>query len=373
MAESPAQERTLPATPYKLRKARERGQVLRSKELASTAVLLGAAGLFLLAGEHLYQAARSMMAGGLTLAPVEIYNAESMLEAVKQIYLTAAQMLFPLFAVVVFAGILGGVAIGGWSFSGVPLKADFSRINPGEGIKKMVSMQGAGELVKTIIKLAVVAGAATVALWLERGKVFSLLADAPRAALLQTGILFAHFFLYMAAATVLVLAFDVPFQIRQYAKQLRMTTQEVKEEMKETEGHPEVRRRIRQLQQERARVRMMAQVPRADVVITNPTHYAVALRYEPTRRLAPIVVAKGANRIAEHIRKLAREHHIPVLEAPGLARVLYRHVDLEAEVPGTLYQAVAQVLAYVYQLKMGADPGPLGEIGVPNDLQRGVV
>jgi len=371
VAESPAQERTLPATPHKLRKARERGQVLRSKELASTAVLLGAAGLFLLAGEHLYQTARSLMAGGLALTPIETYNTESMLEAVKQIYLTAARMLFPLFAVVVFAGILGGVAVGGWSFSGVPLQADFNRINPGEGIKKIFSMQGGGEMAKAIIKLTVVAGAAAAALWAERGEVFGLLNDAPRTALLQAGILFAHFFLYIAAATVLVLIFDVPFQIRQYAKQLRMTPQEVKEEMKETEGHPEVRRRIRQLQQERARVRMMARVPHADVVITNPTHYAVALRYEPTRRLAPVVVAKGANRIAERIRKLAREHHVPVLEAPGLARALYRHVDLEAEVPGTLYQAVAQVLAYVYQLKMGTDPGPLGELEIPDDLQRG--
>lgn len=370
MAEQPAQERTLPATPHRRRQARERGQTLRSRELAATAVLVGAAAVFLFTGTRMYQTISTMMIQGLSLNSAVLDSKSLMLRSGLQLVVNSTLVIGPLFAVVVLSGLLGGVAIGGWSFSSEALSPQWSRISITEGFRRMFSAQGLGELIKALLKLLIISGVSAAILWIDRKPILSLL-DAPaRDAILQAGVVFAHFFFYLSAATVAVLVFDIPFQIRQYAKQLRMSPQEVREELKETEGHPEVKRRIRRLQQEKARQRMMTEAARADVVVTNPTHYAVAIRYEPERRSAPVVVAKGANAVAERIREVASEHSVPVLEAPALARALYRNVPLGAEVPSALYQAVAQVLAYVYQLKVGRAQGPLGSIEVPESLRE---
>ncbi len=371
MAEDSAQERTLPATPRRLQKAREEGQIVRSRELASTAVLAGAAIVFVMTGAKLYRGLSSMLIAGLSPTESQIFHTGAMLHHCWLLLEAAGLLVMPLFAIVVLCGLLGGVAIGGWSIATNRVVPDLSRLNPVEGVKRLASGQGVGELLKSILKLVVVSGISGVVLWAERGRMEALLYAPSRSAVFEAGSFFGYFFLYVAAATALVLVFDVPFQIRQYGKQLRMTPQEVREEMKETEGHPDVKRRVRKLQQDRARGRMMSRIPDADIIITNPTHFAVALSYEPAKRSAPIVVAKGANAIAQRIRELGKEHGIPVLESPRLARALYRHVPLEAEVPGTLYQAVAQVLAYVYKLNTGQDPDPPSDIDVPEDLLQG--
>lgn len=368
MADDQGQERTLPATPQRRQKAREKGQVLRSRELSSTAVLLGGAVLFVASGAKLYSQISGVMIAGLSPTPNDIFNTVAMLQHLAQLFWTVADALVPLLGVVMVGAMLGGVAVGGWSFSLNPIMPDWSRIDPIGGLKKVISSQGGGELLKTIIKAIVIVIASSIWLWVDRWKIV----DLPRApaydAITQAGVLFARFFLYLAGTTIVVLVFDLPFQMQQYAKRLKMTHQEVREEMKETEGHPDVKRRIRQLQQERARHRMMAAVPDADVVITNPTRFAVALRYEPTHRGAPVVVAKGVNEVARRIREIAAENGVPLLESARLARALYRHVPLEAEVPSVLYKAIAQVLAYIYRLKTGDVAAELPEVEVPSDL-----
>lgn len=365
MAEKSTEERTVPASPRRKQQARERGQVVRSKELSSSAVLLAGAILALATGGKIYDFATHVMANGLAISSGEAFHTQQMLGAGFALIRDGAIFVLPLFLIVLVAGSLGGIAIGGWNFSGQALVPDLSRINPAEGIKRIFSVHGLGELAKAVLKLLLIGAAAFIIGWLKLNTLIGLENQAPHSALIHAGILFARFFLYIAAATVLILAFDIPFQIWQYNKQLRMTRQEAKDDMKETEGRPEVRQRIRRMQQERARQRMMSEVPKADVIVTNPTHYAVALRYQPDRRRAPVVVAKGAEELARRIRDLASENRVPILEAPALARSLYRHVPLDGEIPGALYQAVARVLAHVYQLRTGQRPDPLGDVPVP--------
>lgn len=373
MAEQSAEERTLPATPRRRQKAREEGQILRSRELSSTAVLVGAASLFLVAGKTLYHEMMVLLTTGLSFGPQEVASSGAMLRDCLRLGRIAVVALVPLFSVVVVCGLAGSVAIGGWVFAPKRISPDSSRLNPLEGMRKLASAEGLGELGKSIVKLVVVASVSALFLYQDCPRIVSLLLAPSHEAVVKAGGIIGHLFLYVASATALVLLVDVPLQIRQYGKQLRMTPQEVKEEMKETEGHPDVKRRLRRLQQEKARGRMMASVPTADVVITNPTHYAVALRYQPGKRSAPVVVAKGINNVAFRIRELAEEHNVPVLESRKLARALYRHVPLEAEIPGILYQAIAQVLAYVFQLRSGESPEPPSNIEVPSELLVGDV
>lgn len=371
MAEGSAEERTLPATPRRRQKAREEGQILRSRELSSTAVLVGGGAVLFVAGGSLYHQIVSLLSNGLSLSTQDMFNTAAMFRHCLDLAGAGAMVLAQFFSVVMLCAVAGSIAIGGWSLTAKRIFPDSSRLNPIEGIRKLLSAQGLGELAKSIVKLLVVAGISALVLWRDYPRIDSLLLASPRDAVVDAGRMLVHLFLCVAAATVLVLLVDVPLQIYQYSKQLRMTPQEVREEMKETEGHPDVKRRVRRLQQEQARGRMMAAVPAADVIITNPTHFAVALRYQPDKRSAPIVVAKGINKVALRIRELAAEQGVPVLESPRLARALYRHVPLEGEIPGVLYQAVAQVLAYVYQLKSGAVPQPPSNIDVPDRLLGG--
>jgi len=368
MADDQGQERNLPATEHRKRKAREKGQVPRSRELSSTAVLLGGSVLFVATGAKLYSRVSDVMISGLSPRTGVEFHSAAMLHHFLQLCTIAAGALVPLLVAVTVCALLGGVAVGGWNISLTPVQPDWNRINPAKGLKKVLSSQGGGELVKAVIKAVVVAAASGLWLWIDRWRLVTLPRVPAYQAISQVGVLFAHFFLFLAATTILILVFDLPFQIRQHAKQLKMTHQEVKDESKETEGHPDVRRRIRQLQQEKARRRMMAAVPESDVVVTNPTHFAVALRYDPDRRGAPVVVAKGVDAVAQRIRDVAGGAGVPTLESPRLARALYRHVPLEAEVPSALYQAIAQVLAYVYRLKAGDDSAPPPEVEVPAEL-----
>ncbi|HHQ42257.1 MAG TPA: flagellar biosynthesis protein FlhB, partial [Chromatiales bacterium] len=284
-------------------------------------------------------------------------------------YLTAA----PLLVVAVVAAVAATLAVGGWVFSGQAVAFRPEKLDPVKGLKRIFSVQGLVELVKAVAKFALVLAVAVATLAWEAPEILGLADEPLPAALAHAGRLFATTFLLLAAALVLIAAADVPFQIWNHARQLRMTRQEVKDELKDTEGRPEVRSRIRQIQRQLAQQRMMAEVPKADVVVTNPTHYAVALRYEEGRRAAPVVVAKGADLVALRIRALAREAGVPVLELPPLARALYRSTDLGREIPAALYVAVAQVLAYVYQVRAaraaGApEPPPPAEVPVPEDL-----
>lgn len=345
------QERTEQPTPKRRQEAREKGQIPRSRELNTALVMLAAAaGLYALGGymgNGLYGVIHSNFRLERELAfdpgaPVRLLQ-----EAIGQGLLVVTP--FALLMLVVAIG--SSVLLGGWSFNPGAVAPKFSKLNPLQGLKRIFGIRGLVELLKALAKVAVVG---TVGFLLLRN--FQNDFRALTGVSLESGIahgvrLFFTAFVLLSAALLLVAAVDVPYQLWDISRKLRMTRQELKDEFKETEGKPEVKGRIRQLQRELAQGRMLEKVPRADVIVTNPTHYAVALQYDQLKMSAPKVVAKGTDLVAARIRELAAEHRIPVFEAPPLARALYYTTQLDCEIPSGLYLAVAQVLAYVYQLR----------------------
>lgn len=360
MAEDTGLERTEPASERRREQAREKGQVVRSRELSTLALLLAAGGALRFMGPGLTDAMSGMMRHGLRLDRAVAFDTDLMLLRLQDSSVDVLLAFAPLLLVLVLAGMVSGLLLTGWLFSFKPLQPDWSRIDPLKGMTRIVSAQGAIEMLKAIAKAALVGGVAAWVLWHNSGAVLALATEPLGAGMAHLLNLLGTSFLTMAASMVLVVAIDIPFQLWDHEKKLRMTREEVRKENKETEGDPQVKAHIRSQQREMARRRMMSEIPKADVVVTNPTHYAVALRYQDGTMRAPRVVAKGAHLLAAHIRALAEEHRVPILEAPPLARALYRHAELGDEIPAALYTAVAEVLAYVYQLRrQREDGGPM--------------
>jgi flagellar biosynthetic protein FlhB len=280
----------------------------------------------------------------------------------------------PLFALLVAAAVASSVAVGGFNFSTQALVPNFGRLNPLQGLKRLFHWRGATELGKAVLKFALVGGIAVWWLSTHVGEFLALGEESLESGAQHAASLITWSFLVIGAGTIVIAAFDVPLQMWQHARELRMTRQEVKDEVKEMEGRPEVKGRLRRKQREIAQRRMMQEVPKADVIVTNPTHFAVALKYDAQRMRAPKVVAKGADLVALTIRRLGEAHRVPVFEAPPLARALYWSAELNQEIPTELYLAVAQVLAYVYQLRnpqAGAGaPVPPTDLPIPADLKR---
>jgi flagellar biosynthetic protein FlhB len=278
------------------------------------------------------------------------------------------KMCAPVLGIICLAAILAPLVLGGWSFSTEALMPQFSRLNPLEGVKRMFSMRAVIELVKTLAKFGIVGLVAVFVLWNDVTTLLNLGQEPLHQAIAHTISLSGKALIAITSGLLIIAGIDVPYQLYTYAKQLKMSRQEIREEHKESEGSPEVKGRIRQLQQQMARQRMMQDVPKADVIVTNPTHFAVALRYDEGRMRAPIVVAKGADLIAARIREIAAENNVPIFEAPPLARVLYKNVDIGGEIPSAVYQAVAQVLTYVFQLRVakrsGFQPPPRPDVTV---------
>ncbi len=344
-------QRTEQPTPKRLQDARERGQVPRSRELAGTAVMVAGATTLLLAGGLLAASLERVMRAGLSPARESLADPMAGIEAFNGAILQAGLGLAPLFGVVVLVALVAPLATGGWVFSGQALGPDLKRLNPLEGLKRVFGLQGLVELAKALAKFLVVGGTAALVVWWLLPDMMALAAMPTGRALGEATWLLGLAGLVMTAALVLVAAVDVPFQVWSHRRNLRMTRQELLDELKQTEGRPEVRSRVRAAQRELARRRMMQDVPRADVVVTNPTHYSVALKYEPGRMRAPRVLAKGRDLVALEIRRVAAEHGVPLFEAPPLARAIYATTEIGREVPSGLYLAVAQVLTYVYQLR----------------------
>lgn len=373
MAEENDLERTEPASPRRLEQAREEGQIARSQELGAFAVM-GTAGLAVwLLGSQLLTGFTGLMKSGLTLQAASAFETDHMLALLGQEGARGFFTIAPVLAAAFIAAVAAPLMLNGWLFTFKPLQPDFSRLNPLSGIGRIFSITGLVELVKAVIKVLVVGGVAALVLWHSLEAVVSLTMETTTGAISHAAQLVGWTLILVVGGMVLVVAVDVPFQLWNHSRKLRMSRDEVKRESKETEGDPHIKARIRSLQREAARKRMMAEVPKADVIITNPTHYAVALSYKENSMRAPRVVAKGQNIIAARIRELAAEHRIPVLEAPPLARALYRHADLGDEIPETLYTAVAEVLAYVFQLRQfsgrtGYAPLPPEHIEVPAGL-----
>ncbi|PWI35096.1 flagellar biosynthesis protein FlhB [Vibrio albus] len=351
MAESDGQERTEDATPRRLQQAREKGQVARSKELASVSVLVVGAVSLMMFGQTLADGLLTVMGRLFSLSRNEIFDFTKLLDiasgALVHLLLPLGMILITLFV----AALVGAAGLGGISFSVEAAMPKFSKMNPLSGIKRMFGLQSWVELVKSILKVALVAGVAFYLINKTKQDLFQLSMDVFPQNIFHALDILLNFVLLISCSLLIVVAIDIPFQIWQHANQLKMTKQEVKDEYKETEGKPEVKGRIRMLQREAAQRRMMAEVPSADVVVTNPEHFSVALRYNSSTDRAPVVVAKGTDHIAMKIREVAREHNIYIVPAPPLARALYHSTELEQQIPDGLFTAVAQVLAYVFQLK----------------------
>jgi flagellar biosynthetic protein FlhB len=294
---------------------------------------------------------KTLLRDGLTLDKGLSYNTEQLLPHLHALSLDALTALFPFLLISLLAAIFAPMLLNGWLFTLQPLQPKFSKLNPVAGLGRMFSTNSLVELLKAIAKALVVGGVGAWVIWHSREAVMLLMTQPLAAAIPNLGALMWGSFIAIMGGMLLIAAVDVPFQLYEHNKKLMMTKQEVRQEAKESEGSPEVKGRIRKMQREMAQRRMMAQIPTADVVVTNPTHFSVALRYSETGMRAPIVVAKGAHLTAARIREIATEHGVPILEAPPLARALYTHTEIGDAIPEALYTAVAEVLAYIYQLR----------------------
>ncbi len=363
-----AQERNLPPSAKRLEDARREGQVPRSRYLAHLMVLGGAAGMFFALAAPMLSAARRVVARGLTFDATATTDTARMTERLAELAAAGLLAVLPFIAAMLIAALATPLAVGGWIFAPQAVTPKFERLSPIKGFGRMFSLPALMELAKVMLValLLGVVGAWYVSSHIDRFA--GLAGESLPEALAHFGWLALAAFALLAATIAVVSAIDVPFQVFQHRRQLKMTLHEARQEEKETQGDPHIKARIRSAQRDMARRRMMAAVPNADVVVTNPTHFAVALKYVEGRSRAPIVVAKGIDAVAERIRELARANGVPQLEAPPLARALYRHVDIGAEIPVALYTAVAQVLAYVYQLKRYA-AGAASRPVEPRDIE----
>ncbi len=352
MAEDSDLEKTEQASPKRLEKAREEGDVPRSRELATVTVLFAAGLSFLMMGNHLHQALKAAMSSGLHFDRTMAFDASVLLMRMSDNVYTLLLAFAPFALILLVVAIASPALIGGWIFSGKALVPQFNRLNPMKGLGNMFSKNSAVELIKSIAKTILVATVAYVVVSHDMEPMLSLSLLPLKTGIAQVNDLMLTGFLSIVSALVFIAAIDVPYQLYHYANKLKMTKEEVRQESKESEGNPEIKARIRQQQREMAKRRMMSEIPTADVVITNPTHYAVAIKYQDADMRAPVVVAKGADAIALKIREIAAEHNVLTMEAPKLARALFAHTELGNEIPEALYSAVAEVLAYVFQMRI---------------------
>ncbi len=363
------QERSQEATEKRRGEAREKGQIARSRELTTVFVLFGGAMALQIGGADLMHNMAAVMRGSLRLSHAEIFSGNLLPARLIDTILAGLYAVTPMFVAGALVAVLGPLALGGWNFSIDALAPKFSRLDPWAGLKRVLGPHGVMEMLKAAAKFGLILAFATIAVQAKIPSLLALshgnLADGLGA---SADAVFS-IFLICCSATIVIAFIDVPLQLWQHAKQLRMSQQEVRDEMKETDGSPEMKSRIRAMQQEASRRRMMAEVPKADVIITNPQHYAVALKFKPDSMRAPIVVAKGADLVAKSIRELAASHGITVMCAPPLARAIYHTTKLNREIPAGLYVAVARVLAYVFQLRAGdVVPTPPVDLPIPDDM-----
>ncbi|EKE80522.1 flagellar biosynthesis protein FlhB [Idiomarina xiamenensis] len=370
------QERTEDPTERRKRQAREKGQIARSKELGTAFVLVSMAVALMWFGSSLAIGLAHVMRDLFTLDRQQIFDTSKMMAALAMPLKELFWPLLGIFSVVVVATFWGNTWLGGFNFSWQAMAPKLNKISPLKGFKRMFGVQALIELVKGIAKFAVVAGAAVLLLWWQYEHILTIAASQMPTMMKEAVEVLLWMFLLLCCSMFFIVVIDVPFQLWKHNKDLRMTKQEVKDEHKDSEGSPEVKGRIRRLQMEMANRRMMQEVPKADVVVTNPTHYAVALKYDSNGRGAPQVLAKGTDETAAKIREIALEYEIPLVASPGLARSIYHTTELNQEIPQGLFVAVAQILAYVYQLReyhrgRGKRPQqPGADRHIPNDLQH---
>ena len=377
MAESESgQDKTEDPTEKKKKDAREKGEIARSKELNTLAIMLAGASALLIFGGALAQELMDLMRLNFSLSREVILDQRSMGSFLLHSGLIALLAIQPVMITLLLAALIGPISLGGWLFSAGTMAPKFSRMNPGAGLKRMFSTKALTELLKALAKFFIVLFVALMVLSADIDDLLRIAHEPLDMAIIHSLQVVGWSTLWMACGLIIIAAVDVPVQLWESAKKLKMTKQEVRDEHKDQEGRPEVKQRIRQLQRDMSQRRMMAAIPDADVVITNPTHYAVALKYDPDKGGAPMLVAKGSDFLALKMREIAAANNVLLLESPALARSIYYSTELEQEIPGGLYLAVAQVLAYVYQIRQykagkGKRPDPLkDDLPIPPDLRR---
>jgi flagellar biosynthetic protein FlhB len=366
MAESESGgEKTEDPSAKRLQEARERGQVPRSRELVNFATMLGSSATLIAVGGTLSGRMSHIMRSSLSIDPEQLRDTGTMTASLGTAAISAVLALLPIFGSLTGLVLLASVVLGGWNFSPEAMTPDFTRMSPLAGLGRLFGVHGVSELGKALLKCVVVGGVcAGVVTWMFKD-VMALGHMAPLAAIGHGASLLGWSFVWLCASLAIIAVVDVPLQLFQYNNSLKMTRQEQRDEAKESDGRPETKQRIRQMQQTLARRRMMHKVPSADVVIVNPTHFAVALKYDPKNMRAPRVLAKGVDLVAANIRRIAEENRVPVFESPKLARALYKSTDLNKEIPAGLYVAVAQVLSYIFRVRT-LNPTIAARVARPN-------
>lgn len=366
--ENEDQEKTEAATPRREEKARDEGQVVRSRELTTWLLLLAGVASLWTMGSNLYAQLGLMMEQSFLFERSQIFENGPMLTSILYLGEQTLFALLPLFLIMLVVALVAPMVLGGWMISAKSLQPKFSKLNPVKGIKRIFSSQALVELLKVLAKVLLIGSVVSVFLMSHMDKFMALMDQSIQAALANAMQYAATVCALMILTLIVVIMIDVPYQLWSHAKKLRMSKEEIKREHKESDGDPQVKAKIRAQQQAMARKRMMSKIADADVIVTNPTHFSVALQYQETRMAAPVVVAKGVGEIARVIRERGREHKVPILEAPPLARALYKHVDLDQQVPGELYTTVAEVLAWAFGIKRARRDGTEAP-QAPTDLQ----
>ena len=375
MAEDTGQERTEQPTPRRIQQAREKGQVPTSRELNTMLMMLIAGASIMFVGPGIVEDLLQMFKQHLNISRENIFDTTSMPVLLEEAIIDALITLSPFFTLMVLSALAGPLMMGGVTFSTKALSFKWDKLNPITGMGRVFSKKGLVELVKALLKFIIIGTTAILFLYSEADTYLGLGDEPLVQALSHTADLLVWSFLSIASVLVFIALIDVPFQIFDYTQQLKMTFQEIKDENKDTEGNPDVKGRLKNTQREIAQRRMMAEVPKADVIITNPEHYSVAIKYEADGMRAPIVVAKGVDIMAMQIRTIAREHEVPILQAPPLARALHHTTEIDEEIPAALYLAVAQVLAYIFKLR--TDPRwnkrkkehKINDLPIPDDMK----
>ncbi len=371
-----AQEKTEEPSAKRLQEAREKGQVPRSQELTTVMVLMASAAAMFIVGEGLVQSLTDVMKLTLNLERSMLCDVTAMTSLLWQAVKIMALDLGFFLAITVVAALAAPAFIGGWNFSAQAMGVKPEKLSPLKGLKRIFGPQGLVELGKALGKFLLVGFFGTIILWGFRDQLLTLGQQEVIPAMAELGYIVLWGFLAICASLILIVMIDVPFQKWNHQRQLKMTKQEVKDEHKETDGSPEVKGRIRRMQIQLSQARMMSDVPKADVIITNPTHYAVALRYDQAKSGAPVLVAKGADLIAQQIRMVGQHHEVPQLSAPPLARAIFYNTEIGEEIPAGLYIAVAQVLAFVFQLRRYRNRGGnkphlnTEDLPIPDEFRR---
>ncbi len=368
-------EKSQEPTQKRLDKAKQDGDVARSRELNTLAILVFGSGGMILFGGYMGTMLSGVMRHNFVIHRDSLFDDAAIFSHLTASAVAGLQSLLPLFGVLLVAAILGPIALSGWNFTFKAVAPKASRMNPFSGLKRMFGSKALMELAKALAKVFVVGSLASLILYLNTERILGIQQQALQPAIAHAASIVAWSVLAMSCTMILIVLVDIPFQLHQHKQKLRMTFQQVKDEHKDTDGRPEVKQKIRQLQMQMAQNRMLSDMSEADVVITNPEHFAVALRYDQQGSGAPVMIASGVDFMAMKMREIAREHEIPVVQSPALARAIYFNTSIGDEIPAGLYTAVAQVLAYVYQLRSWrTGDGPLpelaGDLPIPDELKR---